>query len=212
MAIQLLSKVSIPLNADVPRLHNGCSQPFPRLQGKCFRRTIKSICGLAGNNMWQSLQSLIFNYVLFLTLVICDNKCYSCVIFPLCVWERIQQAVYPPAGMKQGQRGHQQRTEMSLRQRRHLPRNTPLSKSGSQGLALSIFVLSGFWQLRWEAWGLSYPAWDINKLLMTGNSPRYTMRHRPLPNQFKSANCATHNTHTDRETTTVLYCRNVSLY
>lgn len=148
--------------------------------------------------MWHSLQLLIFNYVLFLTLVICDNKCYSCVIFPLCVWERIQQALYPPAGTKQGHRdpsGHQQRTETSLRQRRYLPRNTPLSKSGSQGLALSIFVLSGFWQLRWEARGLSYPAWDINKPLMTGNGSRYTVRHRPLPNQFKSANCAAHNTH-----------------
>lgn len=153
--------------------------------------------------MWQSPQSLIFNHVLFLTLVICDNKCYSCVIFPLYVWERIQQEVYPPAGTKQGQRdpsGHQQRTETSPRQRRHLPRNTPLSKSGSQGLALSIFVLSGFWQLRWEARGLSYPAWDINKPLMTGNSPRYTVRHRPLPNRLQFFQlCHTQHTHWPRD-------------
>lgn len=95
-----------------------------------------------------------------------------------CVWEKIKQAIYPPVGQKQGQRdpsGHQQRMKTECQAMQTCSQNTLLSKSGCQGLVLSIFVLSGFWQPWWEARGLYYPEWDINKPLMRGNGPRYTM-------------------------------------
>lgn len=65
----------------------------------------------------------------------------------LCVREKIKQALYSPAGQKQGQRDpsdHQQRMKTDSQAEHTCSQNTPLSKSGNQGLVLSIFVLSGF--------------------------------------------------------------------
>lgn len=114
-----------------------------------------------------------------------------------CVCGRITEAVYAPAGLRQGQgdpSGHQQRMKTESQPP---SQNCSHSKSGSQGLAPSILVLPGFWQLCGEARGLSCPVSDINKARMTGNGPWYVVGAQP---------------HTDWETSMVLSCRNVSLY
>lgn len=96
-----------------------------------------------------------------------------------CVCGRITQAVYAAAGLRQGQgdpSGHQQRMKTESQPP---SQNSSHSKSGSQGLAPSIFVLPGFWQLCGEARSLSCPVSDINKALMTGNGPWYTVGAQP---------------------------------
>lgn len=88
-----------------------------------------------------------------------------------CVCGRITQAVYAPAGLRQGQgdpSGHQQRMKTESQPP---SQNCSHSKSGSQGLAPSILVHPGFWQLCGEARRLSCPASDIYKALMTGSGP-----------------------------------------
>lgn len=92
-----------------------------------------------------------------------------------CVCGRITQAVSAPAGLRQGQgdpSGHQERMKTESQPP---SQNCSHSESGSPGSAPSIFVLPGFWQLCEEARGLSCTASDINKALMTGNDPWYTM-------------------------------------
>lgn len=53
---------------------SGCIRHFPQLHHKCCKRKIKPFCG-----SW--------TWIFPSTVAICDNKYYSCAIFPLCVWE-----------------------------------------------------------------------------------------------------------------------------
>lgn len=113
----------------------------------------------------------------FPSATICDNEYYSCLIFPLCAGENETSCLstsWPENKVRKTQVATNGEWKQTLRVSRHFPKIvTLLSKSGNQGLVLSIFSPLLFSDSHGEKpGGLSYPQWDINKWLMRGNGPR----------------------------------------